>query len=114
MLAGTRIKFLFQVLHLINYMSQGASKRSGRFQVLVSVNNLRITKLQAHAIEDTRQVFIPNVATYKLQIIGCFKKLDRFEALVFLDNLRMCICVMLLKNRKTFPLHTSSFPVRDG
>jgi hypothetical protein len=26
----------------------------------------------------------------------------------------MCICVMLLKNRKTFPLHTSSFPVRDG
>jgi hypothetical protein len=40
MLAGTNIKFLFQVLKLTNYMLQGTAKRPDGFDVLVSLNNL--------------------------------------------------------------------------
>jgi hypothetical protein len=66
--SGTHVKLLFQVLQLTNYRLQGASKRPDWFQVLVSLNNLQITKIQTYATRDTRQVFIPNVASYKLQL----------------------------------------------
>jgi hypothetical protein len=45
-LARTRVQFLFQKLQFTDYKLQGDSKRLDRFQVLVKLNNLRITKLK--------------------------------------------------------------------
>jgi hypothetical protein len=73
--SGTQVTFLFEVMQLTNYILQGASERRNRFQVLVCLKNLRITKLQTHATGDARQVFIPSAATYKLQTTGCFRKM---------------------------------------
>jgi hypothetical protein len=55
----------------------------------ISENNLWITKLQAHAVEDTRQVFIPSVVSYKLHITGCLKIPECFQVLVSLNKLRI-------------------------
>jgi hypothetical protein len=71
LLAGTHVRFLFQALQVTNYMLQSVSKRHNRFQVLIPLGSLRRTNTVSR---DSRQVFVPGAASYKLHVTECFKK----------------------------------------